>query len=61
MADSLQTFPVTIPNDYYPYLVWDEDAQAWVSTATLLARDGSRHHTQLVCIGMDQIYYEALT
>ncbi|HUV66596.1 MAG TPA: hypothetical protein VMW24_22095 [Sedimentisphaerales bacterium] len=61
MADALPTFPATRPGAYDPDLVFDEDTQTWTDDADLLTRDGSMHHVQLVCVGMDLIYYEALT
>ena len=61
MADTLPTFPATRPGSYDPDKVFDEDTQTWSSDADLLMRDGSRYHAQLVMVGMDLIYYEALT
>jgi len=61
VADPLQTFPPTRPEAYDENLVFDEDTGTWTSDEDLLARDGSRHHTQLVTIAKDLIYYEEIT
>jgi len=61
MVDSLPTFPPTRPEDYDADLVFDEDTGTWTSDEDLLTRDGSRHHTQLVTIAKDLIYYEEIT
>ncbi|MBE3144983.1 MAG: hypothetical protein IMZ61_13860 [Planctomycetes bacterium] len=56
----LQTFPTTRPVGYDADLVFDPDTETWGSDEDLLAKDGSRHKTQLVMVGMDLVYYEAL-
>ena len=61
MADSLQSFPSSRPGTYDEDLVWDEDTGTWTDDEDLLTKDGSRHNTQLVCVGMDLIYYEEIT
>lgn len=61
MVDSLPTFPATRPGDYDDDKVWDEDTGTWTSDEDLLRRDGSRHKTQLVCVGKDLIYYSEVT
>ena len=61
MADTLPTFPATRPVGYDPDKVFNEDTGTWTDDADLLTRDGSRYHAQLMCVGQDKIYYEALT
>lgn len=53
-------FPSSRPAGYDADKVFDEDTGTWTSDADLLTKDGSRHKTQLVMIGMDLIYYEAI-
>jgi hypothetical protein len=61
MADALPTYPASRPAAYDADLVWDEDLQQWVSTETLLARNGSRYHTQFFAVAGDRIYYEEVS
>jgi len=58
MADSLQTFPASRPDDYDADKVYDEDTGTWTTDEDLLTKDGSRHKTQLLCVCTDRIYYE---
>jgi hypothetical protein len=51
-------FPAERAVDYNPDLVFDEDTGTWVTDKELLAGNGSRYRSQLVCVGMDLIYYE---
>lgn len=55
----LPTFPAERSESYDPDYVWD--GSEWTDDEEELSKDGSRHHTQFVCIGMDLIYYEELT
>ena len=59
-ADVIHPFPSTRSSDYDPDLVFDDDTGTWTDDEDLLARDGSRHKTQLVCVGKDLIYYGAI-
>ncbi|MCJ7829000.1 MAG: hypothetical protein MUP81_04590 [Dehalococcoidia bacterium] len=53
-------FPSSRPAGYDADKVFDEDTGTWTTDADLLTKDGSRHKTQLVMVGMDLIYYEAI-
>ena len=55
------SFPAERADDYDPDLVFDEDTGTWVSDEELIARGGSRYHSQFVCVGKSLIYYEEVT
>ena len=61
MADTLPTYPAARPGSYDADKAFDETTGTWTTDADLLRRDGSRYRTQFVCVGMDNIYYEATT
>lgn len=56
---SLPEFPAERDESYDPDYVWD--GSEWTDDEEELTKDGSRHNTQLVCVGMDLIYYEEIT
>jgi len=61
LARIMHVYPLPRPDTYDEDLVFDETTGKWTSDADLLAKDGSRHHTQLVSIAKDLIYYEVIT
>jgi len=56
---SLPEFPAERDESYDPDYVWD--GSEWTDDEEELTKDGSRHNTQLVFVGMDLIYYEEIT
>jgi len=59
--EALAVFPSVRPAGYNPDLSWqpNDDPPGW--GPDYVATGGGRWNQQLVCVGMDLIYYEALT
>ena len=51
-------FPGDRPATYDEDLAWDENAQAWVDTESVVKQGGGRYRTQLVTVCNYQVFFE---